>query len=92
MIKYDYLVIKCNGRLNNLVSPECPAVTEGVINEAEELILSAKAEGWTEKGKSDHLCPGCSAKLAPPKDSPKTVRAPRTPRFPDVPSELTDGQ
>lgn len=75
MLRYDYFVITCNGRLDNLVHPECPAVTKGELSDGEALLTSAKSAGWTTKGKNDHLCPTCSAHLTPAEEKP--VRQPR---------------
>lgn len=59
---YHYSV--CSGKLDNLVVPNCPAVSSGVLGEKEDADLLAKQEGWTKDGTKDY-CMGCSAKRAP---------------------------
>jgi hypothetical protein len=74
--KYHYLT--CNGRLDNLVQPNCPATSPGVLIDETALTAAAGDLGWTRDGSRDY-CPSCSTQRSIPESStPKPQR--KTPR------------
>ena len=72
--RYEYFAFVCDGKLDNLVQPDCPATSAGGFTDTEAVQLQAKSEGWTFPGKRA-LCPACSAKAAPAEEKP--ARQPR---------------
>lgn len=66
-IATTYHALTCNGRIDNLVDPACPARSPGGWD-ADQMEQRAFATGWREHGKG-HLCPGC-ARAADAKDAP----------------------
>lgn len=87
--KYEYFDLTCDGKLDNLVMPVCPARSSGEFNEIETMEIRAKTEGWTFPGKR-HLCPVCSAKVVPVEE--KAPRPARKPPAPAPVAELPGGQ
>jgi len=58
---YHYL--SCNGKLNNLVRPDCPALSEGTFEDKATAEAAALSSGWSKDGRS-HLCPECTRRTA----------------------------
>ena len=90
LISTPYYDITCSGRIDNIRQPNCPAVSKGGFN-SEEVVKQALERGWTEKGSTNYLCPGCSY-IAP--DVPVVqARKPRQKSNPPVAMpEQWDGQ
>lgn len=75
LVSTPYYSLACNGRIDNLVNPSCPAVSPGGWD-AEKMELVATERGWRAHGKG-HLCPACGLKDAPAEDPVATRRRPR---------------
>jgi hypothetical protein len=55
-----YYSVGCNARIDNLLTPQCPARSAGGFHDSDSVLKSALVAGWTEiRGK--HFCPAHSA-------------------------------
>ena len=68
LVATPYHNLACNGRIDNLVNPSCPAVSPGSWD-AEKAEQTALERGWRRHGKGGHLCPACGA-LQDEKEAP----------------------
>lgn len=57
LVSTPYHNLACNGRIDNLVNPSCPAVSPGGWD-AEAMEKAAVERGWRPHGRG-HLCPAC---------------------------------
>lgn len=70
-----YYYLTCNGRLNNLVQPKCPAMSDGALGSEEEARSNAAAAGWL-LGPKDY-CPACARNHTPTPDAAAEPKRPR---------------
>jgi hypothetical protein len=88
LISTPFYELTCNGRIDNLRRPECPAIGPIAGFDQEEVVKRALDIGWTESGRG-HKCPGCSFAVAV--ELPAPTRKPRAQK-PPVEVEQFDGQ
>lgn len=58
-----YHFLSCNGKLSNLIQPNCQTVSEGGFDQT-VVELEAMGSGWSQDGNKDY-CPACSARRTP---------------------------
>lgn len=83
-----YYSLTCNGRVNNVVSPNCGATSDGRWHDAELMEKEAEQAGWTKTTRG-HLCPNCSraasATVEAAETKPRKTRVKPTPPDPQTP-------
>lgn len=87
LVSTPYFNLACNGRIDNLVNPSCPAVSPGGWD-AEKMELAASERGWRPHGKG-HLCPACGLKDASAAEDQVAAVAKRRSRKADAPAADT---
>jgi len=71
-----YHWISCSTKIQNLIQPTCPAVSEAHFGDAEEALNKILASGWTRTANGrDFLCPQHSKEsVEPPAKAPRKSR------------------
>lgn len=87
---YNWLT--CNGRVDNLIQPQCPAVSPGGFDNPDLVVKTALTLGWTESG-GKHYCPAHSSGTVLPLE-PRAPRKSRTKSAPPAPEtrEFHEGE
>jgi hypothetical protein len=76
-----YHWVSCSQKIQNLLQPICPAVSEAHFGDVEEALEKILASGWTRTANGkDFLCPQHSKEsVDPPAKAPRKSRGVATP-------------
>lgn len=75
-----YHWVSCSAKIQNLIQPTCPAVSDAFFGDTEEAIGKIMATDWTRTASGkDYLCPRHSKEsVDPPAKAPRKSRGSAT--------------